>query len=146
MNSPVRVPVVHCPAGGLALVPLVVGIFVASEGGIGRATELTLCKRSQGGSRVEVVKQILLPDMVAISGLYGLEENHNSECMICCDERINTSLLPCCHCALCENCAPNLRDGRCPICRVPYTGYVTLPFRNQQLNTSTTVLSPLLQQ
>jgi hypothetical protein len=137
LNSSVRVaPSAIAAEAGRSSVPLVLGVVTADG-----AMELTLC-RFQGERRVEVVKQILLPDFVAISGLYGLEDNHSNECMICCDERINAVLLPCCHCALCENCAPNLRDGRCPICRVPYTGYVTLPFRTEG---NIGVLSPLLQ-
>jgi hypothetical protein len=134
--------------GGEVVVPLLLGVasMADGEGGWG-SMELTLCKLSTEG-RIEVLKQVVITSeggnagIVAISGLYGLEENHTNECMICCDERINTALLPCCHCALCQNCAPNLRDGRCPICRVAYTGYVSLPFRTPPPLSG--VLSPLL--
>ena len=119
-SQTVRVTVAQMTTSDSGMIPLAVG--VAYEDGL----ELSLCRVASSG-RVEVIKQLILPEGLVICGLYGFEESSTPECMICCDRRVNTVLLPCCHCSLCQVCAQNLRDGKCPICRSVYASYVALP-------------------
>ena len=121
-SQEIRVTVTQMTSVDAGMIPLAIG--VAYEDGV----ELSLCRTISNG-RVEVVKQLILPEALQICGLYGFEESSTPECMICCDRRVNTVLLPCCHCSLCQICAQNLRDGKCPICRSVYASYVSLPVR-----------------
>ena len=125
----VEVAVSQMASDEAGLIPLAVGVAY------GEGMEVSLCKIGLN-NRVEVVKQLLLPEGLTICGLYGFEESSAPECMICCDRRVNTVLLPCCHCSLCQICAQNLRDGKCPICRSVYASYVSLPVREPPVEPS----------
>ena len=59
-----------------------------------------------------------------IPSFYGIDER---TCTICCDANIDTLLIDCAHCALCEGCANSLRDNRCPICRKAFTEKIIIP-------------------
>ena len=109
----------------VGIIPLVLGVAY------GETFEVTLC-RIGTSNRVEVVRQLILPEGLTICGLYGFEQSSTPECMICCDRRVNAVLLPCCHCSLCHSCAQNLRDGKCPICRGVYSSYISLPVHEEE--------------
>jgi Zinc finger, C3HC4 type (RING finger) len=128
-SGKITLPVSQMGQDDTGMIPLVVGVAC------GEGMELSLCKVGSSG-RVEVIKQLLLPQGLTICGLYGFEESSSPECMICCDRRVNTVLLPCCHCSLCQICAQNLRDGKCPICRGIYSSYVSLPVRDAFFQTA----------
>ena len=141
----ISVPVVSSGESSNDAIPLMIVVGSLS------LLEASICRVS--GERVDVVRQILvgkeLEGPYQLCGLYGFEESVSPECMICYDRRVDTILLPCCHCSLCGSCAENLRDGRCPICRGVYLSYVTLPVSEQRstphhTSLSATVTTPLL--
>lgn len=66
-----------------------------------------------------------------LQDIYGVEQNERRAeteeeredrlCVICLVNERNTTVLPCRHMCMCDDCAQELRkqDHKCPICRVP---------------------------
>ena len=64
------------------------------------------------------------------NGIFGFEDNNpNPECMICCDDVVNTVLIPCAHASTCESCTNSFRDSKCPICRTLFNMKITIPVK-----------------
>lgn len=77
--------------------------------------------------------------------IYGMEGNRANaasqdsgdidgrECVICMSEERNTTVLPCRHLCMCDECARALRNqtNKCPICRNPIEALLRLDFQNQ---------------
>lgn len=77
----------------------------------------------------DIVRQLSFGDNAVhdIQGIYGFEEEGESDCMICYNRPKNIVLLPCRHCSVCHPCLRSLRDEKCPLCRSVFTSYVTFP-------------------
>jgi Zinc finger, C3HC4 type (RING finger) len=127
------------PTSGNAVVPLLIAIAADS------VILLNFCRLVPMTNRVEIQKQVYFPLDLQICGFYGLEASPQTvECMICCDRRVDTVLIPCCHCSLCDECAKNLRDGKCPMCRSIYGSYVVLPINSSSREVHEEIQRPLL--
>ncbi|CEL93991.1 unnamed protein product [Vitrella brassicaformis CCMP3155] len=61
--------------------------------------------------------------------IYGLEDEHDRDCLICMANPKDAMLLPCRHCTLCYCCLRSLRQERCPLCRVNFSSFITFPIR-----------------
>eukprot|EP00741_Cyanophora_paradoxa_P009857 tig00001668_g9548.t1 len=108
----------------------------SSEGRSGvqsQSTFATLAKLPEGGWGIKVLKQKILVGGVSyeLQEIYGIEQNAEGdggeaadsgrECVICMSEPRDTTLLPCRHMCMCNECAKVLRyqTNKCPICRSP---------------------------
>jgi len=106
--------------------------------------QLTLVKfvpsssQGAGPGRPEVIRQISFGDRSAheVQGVFGFEEEGESECMICYSRPKNVLLLPCRHCSVCRPCLRSLRDEKCPLCRSVFSSYVTFPISRTHLATN----------
>jgi len=79
---------------------------------------------------LEVVRQLVYGEgmfVQEVNGIYGFEDENDTECMICYARMKNVLLLPCRHCSVCQQCLRSLRDEKCPLCRSIFTSYVSLP-------------------
>mgnify|MGYP001276740271 CR=1 FL=1 len=58
-----------------------------------------------------------------VQEIYGIASSNSAEddneCVVCMVERRDTTVMPCRHMCLCQDCAKNLVSGgsKCPICR-----------------------------
>eukprot|EP00927_Polykrikos_kofoidii_P026395 TRINITY_DN23506_c0_g3_i1.p1 TRINITY_DN23506_c0_g3~~TRINITY_DN23506_c0_g3_i1.p1 ORF type:complete len:625 (+),score=95.93 TRINITY_DN23506_c0_g3_i1:153-1877(+) len=87
-------------------------------------------EEASGLGTPEVVRQVSFGDNAPtheVQGIFGFEDEGESECMICYSRPKNVLLLPCRHCSACHPCLRSLRDEKCPICRSPFNAYVTFP-------------------
>lgn len=69
--------------------------------------------------------------------IYGITEANNaanaegdytSDCVVCLSNRKNTTVLPCRHFCMCNECAKALlkRSRTCPMCRLPITSVLQI--------------------
>jgi len=107
----------------------------SGEGGRGgvqsQSTFATFTKLLEGGLGIKVLKQKILVGGVSyeLQEIYGIEQTpeeqegaeNGRECVICMSEPRDTTLLPCRHMCMCNECAKVLRyqTNKCPICRSP---------------------------
>lgn len=77
----------------------------------------------------EIFRQLCFSDspslVVDVQGIYGFEDEGESDCMICYARPKNVLLLPCRHCSVCHSCLRSLRDEKCPLCRSSFCSYLT---------------------
>jgi len=87
----------------------------------------------------EVFRQLSLGDgsTFDIQGVYGLEEEADSECVSCYSRPKNVLLLPCRHISVCHPCLRQLRDEKCPLCRAVFSSYITFPVARAHQATNT---------
>lgn len=85
----------------------------------------------------EIFRQLCFSDspslVVDVQGIFGFEDEGESDCMICYARPKNVLLLPCRHCSVCHSCLRSLRDEKCPLCRSSFCSYLTcaVPRRNE---------------
>eukprot|EP00438_Fugacium_kawagutii_P032487 Skav233887 [mRNA] locus=scaffold435:139642:140760:- [translate_table: standard] len=77
----------------------------------------------------EIFRQLCFSDspslVVDVQGIFGFEDDGESDCMICYARPKNVLLLPCRHCSVCHSCLRSLRDEKCPLCRSSFCSYLT---------------------
>ena len=49
-------------------------------------------------------------------------EQQRRLCIVCCENEVNTSFVPCGHAKMCQDCVTNYVGTDCPMCRQPCTG------------------------
>ena len=97
----------------------------------------------------EIFRQLCFNDppslLVDVQGIYGFEDEGESDCMICYARPKNVLLLPCRHCSVCHSCLRSLRDEKCPLCRSSFCSYLTcaVPRRSDSRERSEAEESPL---
>mmetsp|Transcript_61244 Transcript_61244/g.145787 ORF Transcript_61244/g.145787 Transcript_61244/m.145787 type:complete len:649 (+) Transcript_61244:108-2054(+) len=96
--------------------------------------QITFVKFARGSGlrrfgQPEVFRQLSVGDRSTfdIQGVYGLEEDGESECVSCYSRPKNVLLLPCRHISVCHSCLRQLRDEKCPLCRAVFASYITFP-------------------
>lgn len=86
--------------------------------------------RSASSNRAtpEVFHQVAFGESATceIEGIFGFEDEE-TDCVVCYDLPKNVILLPCHHCSVCHPCFTHLRDESCPLCRSPFSAFVTIP-------------------
>jgi hypothetical protein len=53
-------------------------------------------------------------------------DEDDTKCKICYDNRAKVLTLPCRHAVMCETCAQQLEDEKCPMCRSPIENTIVL--------------------
>lgn len=104
----------------------------------GQLTFVKFVQSSSGGAgpgKPEVVRQVSFGDRSAheVQGVFGFEDEGETECMICYSRPKNVLLLPCRHCSVCRPCLRSLRDEKCPLCRSVFSSYITFPISRSHL-------------
>lgn len=68
-----------------------------------------------------VVKEVVTVngDTFELHTIFGNDDDEDNKCVICLENDCNTTVLPCRHQTLCDECAASLlsRESTCPICR-----------------------------
>lgn len=89
-----------------------------------QATYASITRHGDGTLSIKVLKQKIQVlgqafEMQAIYGVDRTEGDAGSDCVVCMSEPRTTTVLPCRHMCLCDECAQQLRlqTNKCPICR-----------------------------
>lgn len=60
--------------------------------------------------------------LINLQNVFGEDD----ECLICLTDTRDTILLPCRHLCICRGCLSQLHTGKCPVCRGPIRGHISL--------------------
>mmetsp|Transcript_41463 Transcript_41463/g.67283 ORF Transcript_41463/g.67283 Transcript_41463/m.67283 type:complete len:378 (+) Transcript_41463:180-1313(+) len=115
-----------------------------------QSTFASFAKLPEGGWTVKVIKQKILVGTTSyeLQEIYGIEQNSAAsgnneeeaetgrECVICMSEPRDTTLLPCRHMCMCNECAKVLRyqTNKCPICRSPVESLLQIKVSSKKDN------------
>jgi E3 ubiquitin-protein ligase MGRN1 len=66
----------------------------------------------------------------------GTDDDFSAHCVVCLTNRKNTTVLPCRHFCMCDECAKLLlkRTRTCPMCRLPISSVLNIQIRQSDAN------------